>query len=351
MTKPNPPLLVLNIYEISERGVISINRHETKRETDGTSAIDPARRHLNRTILGSTDGPSASLAAFYDGGIQRPDAQAETPYLSLVITASPSYFRPDDPQAAGTWDDGRMEAWLDATMTSLRATQGDDLVHVALHLDEDTPHLHVLIAPTYERQRRDLKRRKRDTDASWERRRVAREAEGPLRRVGRSSSFYWSRAQSYARARSDLAEAVASLGIAPGEDRAPNAPPGLSTREWVRQETVRLREEEQDLAARKDKFAEQGRSWADELLDREQAVEAAERFNSQRETVLDAAERQLDCREQELEEREGRLRRIERALGQMISEVADRLGVGRQLRAIRDAIRDSSEQDHIPPSL
>lgn len=325
--------LVLDIKPASASRVRAVDRHETDRETDGTSAIDPSRRHYNQTLHGLQEGPSASLAAFYDRGVKRPTQQAETPYLTAVISASPAYFRPDDPADRGTWDEDRMQAWRDRSMTWLRAEFGDDLVHASLHLDEDTPHIHALIAPTYEKKRRVPGRRKRnETEEEFQVRKQAVQDAPGVRTVGRSSHAELSQRGSYTRLRESLAAAVADIEIEYGDDRQPDAPRAMSTREWVAQETVKLRREAADLAARQDEFAKDGQAWADEIQRREAMCD-------QRERVLDAAERQLDDREEQLDARETRLRRVYQQVRELIGDVADQLGVGKTLREIGDTIR------------
>ena len=247
--------LVFNIRPASASRIRAMDQHELARSPDGTSAIDPARRHLNQVLLGLEEGPQASLDALYARGVKRPAAQAESPYLQIVISASPSYFR-DDPEAAGTWDQERMEVWRDRSLAWLKERFGQDLVHVAIHLDEDTPHLHALIAPTYAKKpRKPGKRKRNETEEEFEARVQAALDGETVRTVGRASHPTLSKPDSFLELRKSLALAVADLGIEYGEDRSPDAPPGLSTREWVRRETVRLRRDRQTLDSEKEALA------------------------------------------------------------------------------------------------
>ena len=330
--------LVFNIRSASLTDIRAMDRHEVQRTRNGTSAIDPARTHLNETLHGSDAGPLAALHDLYDQGVRKPAKQAETPFVQVVIGASPEYFRPDDPTARGSWDTARMQAWRDRSLAWLRAEFGDDLAHVSVHLDEDTPHMHALIVPTYERKARVPGRRKRgETDDQFEeRRRIAREGPG-VRTVGRASHETLSARDSYVRLRESLSAAVEDLGIQYGEDRRPDAPPGLSTREWVAQETARLRRE--------------GQAQAEAAASADERLAIQERALALRERVLDGAEAQLDEREAELDQRETRLRAVYRRVQQLLGEVADHLGVGRSLAAISGAIRDhvtEPEEDDSP---
>lgn len=326
-----PDLLVLDLKPVSASQVRAIDRHDQHREPDGTSAIDLERTRLNCVLHGSEDGPSASLKDFYASGVRRPAKQAESPYLSAVLSASGSYFRPENPDAAGTWDEERLAAWRDRSMAWLQAEFGDDLVHVALHLDETTPHLHALIAPTYEKKKRMPGRRKKsETEADFqERRRIAQEDPG-VRTVGRSSHEALSERGSFHQLRTRLAVAVANLGIEYGEDRSPDAPPGMSTAEWVRQQAVDLRRREAEMDVRRDH------------ADRRDLI-----FD-QVEADLDAREEVLDRRARDLDQKTDRLRSVYQAVRAMIGDVADRLGVGHRLRDIRAAIEDADFGDSKP---
>lgn len=329
--------LVFDIKPASASHIRALNDHVVNRVADGTSAIDLDRTHLNQHLHGDPAGPSASLAAFYgpkdDPKVKRPTAQAEAPYLRIVIGASPEYFRPYDPEARGTFDPDRMAAWRDRSLAWLRAEFGDDLVYADLHLDEDTPHIHAVIAPTYGRKPRRPGRRKRnETAEEFETRKRAAENGEVVRTVGRASHPTLSKPGSFQALREGLTACLSDLGIEYGNDRTPNAPDGMSTREWVARRTVELRRQHE-------------------------ALEARERGMKIREAILDRADEQLDAREAELdikvlqiEERERRLRIIYLRVQEMLGAVADHLGVGRTLAAISAKIREHTFDNPSPES-
>lgn len=267
-------LLVLNIEPASPSMIRSLDRHCVHREPDGASNIDPSRSDQNVIIIGHEDGLLASINDFYTTGPKPPAPpakQSEKPYLRIVVSASPSYFRPDDPDAIGTWDHGRLSSWIAATMGQLRQEHGDDLVFAELHLDEDTPHIHAVVAPTYKKKPRVPGRRKRDEpeETFFARQLAAIEADG-VRTVGRSSHPDLSKKGSFQRLRERMAVAVEPLGIDYGEDRSIDAPAPLSTREWVKQEAARLRSERHDLAVERADFL------ASQDAEKRQIIEAAE---------------------------------------------------------------------------
>lgn len=67
--------------------------------------------------------------------------------IEVLLSASPEYFRPDAPGHGGVWDQGRLNAWVDASMKWLKSQYGLNIAQAILHLDEQTPHIHAIITP------------------------------------------------------------------------------------------------------------------------------------------------------------------------------------------------------------
>lgn len=241
--------LVYNIEPASPSMIRSLDRHCRDRVPDGASAIDPTRSNLNAVLVGNDAGVLASLDDLYSSGVKEPAPQAESPYLRIVVSASPAYFRPTDPDPAGTWDQDRLEAWTDAVMGQLKAEHGDDLVYAEIHLDEDTPHIHAVVAPTYgKKPRKPGKMKRGETPEQFEARKAAALDADGVRTVGRASHPVLSQPGSFQRLRERMAVAVDHLGIGYGEDRSVDAPPGTSTRQWVKEQAARIRAEQAQLA-------------------------------------------------------------------------------------------------------
>ncbi|QFU07246.1 Plasmid recombination enzyme [Rhodobacteraceae bacterium THAF1] len=345
--------LVLSIEPSSASDVRALDAHERIRTHDGTSAIDPSRSHLNRVLHGNAEGPQAALTALYDtGAAARPAPQAERPYLRLVLSASSSFFRPDDPEAVGTYSEDRLTRWLEAAMSWLRAEVGEDLVHASLHCDEDTPHVHALIVPTYMKgPRLPGKRKSGETDEEFDARRKKASDAPPKRTVGRASNSYWKKANSFTIFRTAFAKAMAPLGIVYGEDRSPNAPAGISGREYIRQQTVELRRERKALAQERSQFEAQ--RTADEKervamklrMDQIASRELEQRRNAadlaEREKVLNKEMENLQIRTRVYEEQEARIahdkrkiRKVFAMLKTALNRMADILGVSPDLNKI-----------------
>ncbi len=71
--------------------------------------------------------------------------------VEMLLTASPEYFRPNDPSQAGYYQQKPLEDWKQAVHQWLDDQYGDRIVRAELHLDEATPHIHAYLVPLDER--------------------------------------------------------------------------------------------------------------------------------------------------------------------------------------------------------
>lgn len=65
----------------------------------------------------------------------------------IVVSASPSYFRPGREEVAGAYDADRVKTWAMITLAWAKRTWPDQLAAMTLHLDEQTPHAHLMVVP------------------------------------------------------------------------------------------------------------------------------------------------------------------------------------------------------------
>jgi hypothetical protein len=65
----------------------------------------------------------------------------------VVLSASPSYFRPGRESMGGVFEPDRVRAWAKAALAWAKRQWPDQLASAVLHLDELTPHLHLLVVP------------------------------------------------------------------------------------------------------------------------------------------------------------------------------------------------------------
>ncbi|MDR1039595.1 MAG: plasmid recombination protein, partial [Deltaproteobacteria bacterium] len=106
---------------------------------------DPQRVAMNVVLKGNAedDLPAMCLARVAGG---RPHPLANL-MVGLVLGASPGYFRPGREGAAGAFDPERVRPWSEAAHGWAERTFGDRLVSSVMHLDEVTPHIHLMVFP------------------------------------------------------------------------------------------------------------------------------------------------------------------------------------------------------------
>lgn len=71
--------------------------------------------------------------------------------VEMLLTASPEYFRPDDPSRAGYFEPEKLADFQESVHSWLNDEYGDRIVRAELHLDESTPHVHAYLVPLDER--------------------------------------------------------------------------------------------------------------------------------------------------------------------------------------------------------
>lgn len=294
------PDLVMTVRYAGASEVRSVSGHEKDRVPDGSSAIDPARSHLNQ-ILHGPGTQFEALEQLWQQGVRKPAAQAEKPFVQLVLSASPSFFRGQG-QGPGQWDQDRLDSWLEATMRWLRSEYGDDLAHVALHQDEDTPHLHVLVVPTYSKKPRVPGRKKRgESDEDFALRKLEAISADTVRTAGRASSEYWSNKWARRDARKSYHTAVQHLGIGYGRDFVEDGDPSprhKTTGNFVREEAARLRDLRNEIEA-------ESQTIISDAIEKAAVITSdAEHFGHQVRSELKRRENSLEIKEREVIDRE-----------------------------------------------
>ncbi|MEO0838439.1 MAG: MobV family relaxase [Cyanobacteria bacterium J06643_5] len=71
--------------------------------------------------------------------------------VEILLTASPEYFRPQDPTNGGYYEENQLQSWLEASKKWLNERYDDRVVRAELHLDEMTPHIHAYFVPLDEK--------------------------------------------------------------------------------------------------------------------------------------------------------------------------------------------------------
>ncbi|WP_347242336.1 MobV family relaxase [Nostoc sp. FACHB-892] len=131
-----------------KRGNISGSASHTARERETPNA-DPTQKNIR--FIGSLD-PHERLEDLVLAKIaeheQKRRIRTDAVYcVELLLSASPSYFRPDCPTNAGYYEQQKLDDWVEATHQWLADEYGSRIVRAELHLDEATPHIHAYFVP------------------------------------------------------------------------------------------------------------------------------------------------------------------------------------------------------------
>jgi hypothetical protein len=138
------PYAIVRVAKIKSLGSLSgLSRHHMR--TALTPNADPTAPEAIRVLVGSAN-------PYQDVKARLPEKVRKNGVLAMehLLTASPEYFRPGNPAAAGTYDKTRMEDWVAKAVEFLQERYGDNLASAVLHLDEATPHVQAMVVPRRE---------------------------------------------------------------------------------------------------------------------------------------------------------------------------------------------------------
>jgi hypothetical protein len=118
-----------------------------------THNADPSRTQDNVWLVGGPGSVAVSIDAVLDKAAIDLDALRVDATIAndLVLSISPEWFRPDDPDAAGEWRADRLATFRSEAESFLREHFGSRLASAVLHLDESTPHVQAIIVPVMKR--------------------------------------------------------------------------------------------------------------------------------------------------------------------------------------------------------
>jgi Plasmid recombination enzyme len=146
------PFAIARIAKLKQGNIASSGMHVARRRV--TPNADKSRLDNNQTLIHNNDRhlPLHEVVnAKIHSTPQLRKIRTDAVYaVEMLLTASPEYFRPDDPSKYGDYQPERVEQWSDATIKWLTKEYGDRIVRASLHLDEATPHIHAYLVPTDE---------------------------------------------------------------------------------------------------------------------------------------------------------------------------------------------------------
>lgn len=350
-----------------------------------TPNADPARRHLNRTIVGPADTDSKAIREAIEERTPAKFRKDAVRVMEFMISASPEWFRDAPPE--------RIDQYFDSAVDWLRSEFGSaNVVSAIQHNDETTPHMHALVVPVNpETGRLNSKRwvggrgklrEMQSTFADWQSTfGVERGKPRPGRKHTRVSDWYDGHARldereaslkeressaqaereaavadrraadkTLAEAKTERAELKERIHAATEEAKSWDAE--LQAREATleqREEEAKRTAEKQEAAQRQ--FQEQRKALderglqlatqAQNLEQREEALQEHQSAIEQREAAVAVQEQRLRILERELAERGDRLSTEGGALGRRQAEID---AAGEQLRERLDAMRSWADQ-------
>ncbi|MCD7982741.1 MAG: plasmid recombination protein [Desulfovibrio sp.] len=139
---------VLRIAKLKTWGAVAATDKHNARERETPNA-DEERSVENQILMGSVD--SSVHDAIKEALVGQRIRKNAVLGVEMLISASPEYFRPGHPDKAGHYEPDRLEAWTTATTQWLQERYGDRIKRATLHLDEVTPHIHVVMVPLDDR--------------------------------------------------------------------------------------------------------------------------------------------------------------------------------------------------------
>ncbi|MBW4639119.1 MAG: plasmid recombination protein [Gloeocapsa sp. UFS-A4-WI-NPMV-4B04] len=131
-------------------GSVGRSALHTSRKRDTPNA-DPEKQYIR--IIGEPDSPSTpDLETIVRQRIGEQTIRKNAVLaVEFLLTASPEYFRPDDPGRAGHYEQQQLEDFQHTACEWLLNRYGDRIVRAELHIDESTPHIHAYMVPLDEK--------------------------------------------------------------------------------------------------------------------------------------------------------------------------------------------------------
>ena len=147
------PFAIIRIAKLKKSNIGGSGSHVSRSRP--TLNADRSKLVDNQTLIHNNDRElplgevvAAKIAANHKKRKIRPDA---VHCVEFLLTASPEYFRPNNPADYGGYDPTRLDQWKQETVKWLKQEYGDKIVRAELHLDEATPHIHAFLVPLDER--------------------------------------------------------------------------------------------------------------------------------------------------------------------------------------------------------
>lgn len=145
---------ILRVEKVKSRAAIAAMSAHWRR-TRPTLNANPKRKKSNRVLYGAVDPYKAFRELIAERGITKFRKNGVL-LLEFVLAFSPSYLRDKNGKYLPDASE-KLKAWINASLSWIKAEFGDKCISVHLHGDESNYHLHFAIVPL------ELKTRKNGT--------------------------------------------------------------------------------------------------------------------------------------------------------------------------------------------
>jgi hypothetical protein len=147
VSAPAPAYAVLRVHTKTAKTMAAIaaaSEHHLQTEPSPHHNDEAARPIVLHLAAGKTPYQGARHLL---EGVERRNRETVL-CREVVLSASPSYFRPGREEQAGVFDHDRLKAWTVAMLAWVHRQWPDQVASITLHVErESTPHAHVLLVP------------------------------------------------------------------------------------------------------------------------------------------------------------------------------------------------------------
>lgn len=134
-----PTYAICRIQKIKSWGELGSSSLHTTRERDTPNA-DPSIKNIR--VIGNADDIDMETLFKEKIGGQKIRSNAVLA-IEMLLSASPQYFRPENPSQAGTYNQDFLDNFVEASSKWLLERYTDRVVRAELHLDEEIGRAHV----------------------------------------------------------------------------------------------------------------------------------------------------------------------------------------------------------------
>lgn len=130
---------ILRVEKVNKGSIGGRGAHNHR--TKPVENSDPERIHLNRLLIGTPHLYADIKKRLNEGYKGETKIRKDAVFASeMVLTASPAFFEKLEP--------AKLDEWVNANLDFAKERYGEaNIVNAVLHLDEETPHLHLMIVP------------------------------------------------------------------------------------------------------------------------------------------------------------------------------------------------------------